>query len=86
MQGGFTGTLEDDDRFGVSVASLGDLSGNGGVGDLAVNAWRDDDTAFARGAVWILFLPEPAPGLRFVAAIGVLMLLRRVRGARVFSG
>jgi cysteine-rich repeat protein len=54
-QGGFTGTLDDDDRFGTSVASLGDLGGTG-VGDLAVNAWRDDDAPFGRGAVWILFL------------------------------
>jgi probable HAF family extracellular repeat protein/cysteine-rich repeat protein len=55
-RGGFTGTLDDDDRFGMSVASLGDLSGDGGVGDLAVNAWFDDDAAFGAGAVWILFL------------------------------
>ena len=33
-QGGFTGTLADNDRSGYSVASLGDLDGDG-VGDLA---------------------------------------------------
>ncbi len=33
-QGGFTGTLGNGDEFGASVASLGDLDGNG-VGDLA---------------------------------------------------
>ena len=41
-QGGFTGTLDDNDRFGISVASLGDLDGDG-VGDLAVGAHYDDD-------------------------------------------
>jgi cysteine-rich repeat protein len=54
-QGGFTGTLDDDDRFGVSVASLGDLGGTG-AGDLAVLAWYDDDGGKDHGAVWILFL------------------------------
>ncbi len=54
-QGGFTGTLADGDSFGASVASLGDLDGNG-VGDLAVGAFKDDDGGADRGAVWILFL------------------------------
>ncbi len=27
--GSFTGTLDNDDRFGISVASLGDLDGDG---------------------------------------------------------
>jgi cysteine-rich repeat protein len=56
--GDFTGTLEDGDLFGTNVASLGDLSGNGGVGDLAVNAWSDDDGGPTHGAVWILFLDD----------------------------
>ena len=55
-QGGFLGSLDDNDRFGTSVESLGDLSGNGGVGDLAVNAWNYDDGGPDQGAVWILFL------------------------------
>ncbi|MCH8991952.1 MAG: FG-GAP repeat protein [Acidobacteria bacterium] len=54
-EGGFTGTLDDGDFFGQSVASLGDLDGDG-VGDLAVGAGADDDGGFNRGAVWILFL------------------------------
>ncbi|MFC1573175.1 FlgD immunoglobulin-like domain containing protein [Candidatus Eisenbacteria bacterium] len=54
-EGGFNGDLDGQDDFGVSAASLGDLNGNG-VGDLAVGAWRDDDGASNRGAVWILFL------------------------------
>ena len=54
-QGGFTGILDDVDFFGSSVASLGDLDGDG-VGDLAVGARWDDDGGFNRGAVWVLFL------------------------------
>ncbi len=56
-QGGFTGILDDSDAFGRSVASLGDLDGDG-VGDLAVGVVGDDDGGNARGAVWVLFL-EP---------------------------
>ena len=54
-EGGFTGILDDEDFFGGSVASLGDLDGDG-VGDLAVGADWDDDGGFNRGAVWVLFL------------------------------
>ncbi len=54
-EGGFTGTLDDHDWFGSSVASLGDLDGDG-VGDLAVGMPHDDDEGTDRGAVWILFL------------------------------
>ncbi|MEE9293819.1 MAG: integrin alpha [Phycisphaerae bacterium] len=54
-QGGFTGILDNNNHFGSSVASLGDLDGDG-VGDLAVGAFRDDDGGPFRGAVWILFL------------------------------
>jgi cysteine-rich repeat protein/probable HAF family extracellular repeat protein len=54
-QGGFGGTLDFFDFFGSSVASLGDLNGDGVV-DLAVGAPFDDDGGGDRGAVWILFL------------------------------
>ncbi len=54
-QGGFTGTLDDSDTFGITVAALGDLDGDG-VGDLAVGANGDDDGGATRGAVWVLFL------------------------------
>ncbi len=54
-EGGFTGTLDDDDLFGISVSALGDLDGDGVV-DLAVGATRDDDGGFNRGEVWVLFL------------------------------
>ena len=41
-EGGFTGVLNDGDAFGHSLASLGDLDGDGVV-DLAVGAPLDDD-------------------------------------------
>lgn len=54
-QGGFGGVLDDQDRFGTSVALLGDLDGDE-IGDLAVGARLDDDGGAAFGAVWVLFL------------------------------
>ena len=54
-EGGFTGTLDNGDRFGGSLAFIGDLDGNG-VGDLAVGAAGDDDGGANHGAIWILFL------------------------------
>jgi hypothetical protein len=53
--GGFGGVLDDGDNFGSSLASLGDLDGDG-IGELAVGAWADDDGGAQAGAVWILFL------------------------------
>jgi len=58
-QGGFTGGLENEARFGAGLASLGDLDGDG-VRDLAVGEVFDDgasaDPNANRGAVWILLL------------------------------
>ncbi len=53
--GGFLGSLDDNDEFGMSATSLGDLDGDT-VPDIAVGAPRDDDGGSNRGAVWILFL------------------------------
>ena len=77
-QGGFTGILDNIDLFGTSVASLGDLDGDG-VGDLAVGAYGDDDEGENRGAVWILFL-DGTPGncpwdLDASGTVGILDLL-----------
>ncbi|MCR9141638.1 MAG: hypothetical protein NXI24_05240 [bacterium] len=54
-QGGLAGPLDDDDEFGDSVASPGDISGDG-IPDLIVGATGDDDGGTDRGALWILFL------------------------------
>jgi len=51
-EGGFTGVLASNTRFGESVANLGDVDGDG-VQDIAMGAQSDDSS---RGAVWILFL------------------------------
>lgn len=53
--GGFDGALADGTTFGISVAALGDVDGDG-VPDLAVGARRDNDGGEYRGAVWILLL------------------------------
>ena len=53
--GDFSGVLDNNDLFGISVATLGDLDGDG-VTDLAVGASQDDDGGKNRGAVWILFM------------------------------
>ena len=61
--GGFGGALDDYDSFGYSIASIGDVNGDG-INDLAVGAPRDDDDAEGDstwcsnevGAVWILFM------------------------------
>ncbi|MGH1386555.1 hypothetical protein, partial [Kordia sp.] len=55
ITGNFTGNLDNNDNFGVSVAAIGDLDGNG-VTDMAVGAFNDDDGGSNIGAVWILFM------------------------------
>lgn len=50
-----SGQLVQNDRFGASVTSLGDLNGDG-VPEIAVGATGDDTAASGAGAVWILFL------------------------------
>jgi hypothetical protein len=67
-EGNFTATLDNNDRFGRSVAAIGDLDGDGGT-DLAVGAYLDDDGSTPpdpdadRGAVYVLFMQytPPAP-------------------------
>lgn len=53
--GGFTGALDNGDRFGMSIAALGDVDADG-VEDIAVGARGDDDGGTNRGAIWVLFL------------------------------
>ncbi len=54
-QGGFTGVIDNNDQFGISLAALGDLDLDGKP-DLAVGVRNDDDGAVNAGAVWILGL------------------------------
>ncbi|MFC1879190.1 integrin alpha [Chloroflexota bacterium] len=48
-------SLADGDRFGTSVAMLGDLD-HDGLPDLAVGAYLDDGNGSGRGAVYVLFM------------------------------
>lgn len=54
-QGGFSGSLNTRDGFGISLAPLGDLDGDG-VLDVVVGANEDDEGGVSRGALWVLFL------------------------------
>ena len=53
--GNFTGSFNDFEAFGLSVAEVGDLDSNG-VPDIAVGAVGDNDGGVEKGAVWMLML------------------------------
>src|SRR3989344_5850442 len=53
--GSFTATLDINDNFGMSVANIGDLDGDG-VTDLVAGAHKDDDGFTDRGAIYVLFM------------------------------
>ncbi|MEM7297307.1 MAG: FG-GAP-like repeat-containing protein, partial [Bacteroidota bacterium] len=54
-RGNFSHTLEEGDRFGSSVTSLGDLN-NDGIPDIAVGANARENMNDNSGSVWILFM------------------------------
>ncbi len=54
-EGGFRGSLSNDDRFGSAVSGLGDLDGNG-ANDIAAGTPLDDGPRTDQGAVWMLFM------------------------------
>ena len=53
--GSFSATIDNDDRFGCSIATVGDLDGDG-YADLVVGADGDDDDHTNSGAAYVLFL------------------------------
>ncbi|MGB5179379.1 MAG: integrin alpha [Gammaproteobacteria bacterium] len=53
--GGFRGSLADNDSFGSAIANVGDLNDDG-IPDLAAGAPNDDDGAANAGAIWILIM------------------------------
>jgi len=55
--GGFQGALADNDQFGTSLTSPGDLNGDG-IRDIATGAYLDNDGGGDRGAVWVLFMNQ----------------------------
>src|SRR5687768_6334112 len=54
-EGGGGPSLMLGDYFGHSVASIGDLDGDG-IGDIAVGADKDDTGGYNRGAVQVLLM------------------------------
>jgi VCBS repeat protein/FG-GAP repeat protein len=66
-EAGFTGLVDDHDRFGAALAGPGDLDADG-TPDLVVGAPDDDDGQAANGranlgAIWVLFL-QPDGGVK----------------------
>jgi hypothetical protein len=61
--GGFTETLDNQDRFGETVAEIGDVNGDG-IPDLVVGATRDEEDFSRSGAVWVLLLQQNGTVLR----------------------
>lgn len=55
LSGNFTGKLDDGDWFGMALATMPDLDGNG-ILELAVGSRFDDDGGINTGSVWLLFL------------------------------
>ena len=55
--GGFTGVLEDRDKFGRRIENIGDLDGDG-ISDLIVASRFDDDGIADVGALWVLFMND----------------------------
>ncbi len=59
LSGNFQGKLDDGDWFGMALATMPDLDGNG-ILELAVGARFDDDGGINTGSVWLLFMQGQA--------------------------
>ena len=57
LAGFYPDGLNGSDNFGWSVANIGDLDGDGVV-DLAVGAYRDENSERSEGALYILFMNQ----------------------------
>lgn len=55
--GGFTGMLDNGDRFGRDHAEIGDVNGDG-INDVIIGARSDDDSEVDAGAVYILMMND----------------------------
>ncbi|MEQ1893099.1 MAG: PKD domain-containing protein [Planctomycetota bacterium] len=94
ISGNFTGNLADGDWFGMALATMPDLDGDGRI-ELAVGARFDDDGGLNTGSNWILFLdgmqnvpPTPAfvlDGASGLAPLNVLCDDRSSAGAKNWS-
>ncbi|MEM7392388.1 MAG: hypothetical protein AAF492_08560 [Verrucomicrobiota bacterium] len=79
--GGFERVLEDQDFFGISVAGLGDLDGDG-IDDIAVGKSREDGEEVNDGSVYILFM-QPNGEVRMGTTNGFHQILP---AAPIFGG
>lgn len=75
--GGF-GPLNDNDFFGASCTSLGDLN-NDGISEVVIGAKGDDTGGAARGAAYVLFLTNSG------TVIGTTKLANASEGAPTFA-
>jgi hypothetical protein len=74
LSGSFTGKLDDGDWFGMALATMPDLDGNGML-ELVAGARFDDDGGINTGSLWILFLQgvanvAPTPAFERAPALG----------------
>ncbi|MEZ4827643.1 MAG: VWA domain-containing protein [Bacteroidia bacterium] len=52
---GFSGYIDLDDRFGTSLALVGDMNGDT-IPDLAVSAYSDDDGGKDKGGIYVMYM------------------------------
>ena len=70
LDGGLSDPPQSDDFFGIALAHLGDLDGDGAP-ELAVGAYQDDEVSFDDGSVWIVSLNPDGTSRRDTKISGV---------------